>query len=253
MKINFCKLLLLIIGCLFLAPAIRAEIKVIKLSYSNARSIMQTLNQLFGQSIKMAEAPSMNAVIINCDDANILQKIDELVKTLDRKPAVLRFSIKRAADANSRQTDISLGKKGRFRETRSVKNESNLNSVIAIEHRKARITDDSIRIFRYNTYFGEAIQTVTISHGLLVSGHLTDKNTVQLDIWFAAGEDFDSETLLTSVFAPLGHWVSIGGAAESNTQTSPVVKLGDNAKIGQNKSSGHIDRRYDIRVDLVGY
>lgn len=236
---------------IFSSQALMAEIKIIKLSYADPDSLIMTLNQLFGRKVKVAAAPMINALIVNSDDQEILKTIDKLVADLDRKPAMLRFSVQRAANESFQRQEIRLGKSNRFQKSRTQSRETGENSVIAMEYRKARLTDDSIRIFSYPTYFGEAIETIVIARGLMVSGHLTGNNTAQIEVWYSTGEGLDSETLLTQIEAPLGQWVSLGGGSNATSQSTPKLQSGKNPVFSTEKSGGHIDRRYLIKVDLV--
>jgi hypothetical protein len=236
---------------LLTCQSLSAEVKIIKLNYAEPDSVILTLNQLFGKKVKVAAAPMINAVVINSDDKDVLAAIDQLIRDLDHRPALLRFSVQRGSDQSFQQHEIRVGQKNRLQQTRTQSHETGQNSVIALEYRKARLTDDSIRIFSYPTYFGEAIETIIIARGLMVSGHLTGNNSAQIEVWYSTGEGFDSETLLTELEAPLGQWVSLGGSSNENNQSSPEIKIGKNSGFSARKSGSHIDRRYLIKVDLV--
>lgn len=251
------KLLITLMAVFFsltiLANPASAGLKIIKLSYSNPEAIIATLKQLFGNKIKAAAAPSINAIVINCEDPSVLKEIDKLASVLDRRPATLKYSIQRGSDSSQTSTRYSVGRHGKLRREGSNTIEHGTHSVVAVEYRKARLTEDSVRIFNVPTYYGDVNHTVTISHGLMVSGHLTGKYTAQVEVWYSSGKELDSETLLTSISAPIGQWVSIGGANNSSSQKTPSLKLGKNPEIGQTKSGSFINRRYLIKVDLVRY
>ncbi|MEW6711980.1 MAG: secretin N-terminal domain-containing protein [Candidatus Riflebacteria bacterium] len=247
------KLLTILLLCLVFSPFSEAfaELKVLKLKYSNPETMITTITQLFGRDVKVAAAPMINALVVNCDNPEILHEIEKLVGTLDRKPAMLRFSLMRQADSGNTSSEIRLGRNGKFSSTRTTGRELGSNSVVALEYRKARITDDSIRIFSYPSYWGETVQTLTISHGLMVSGHLTDPHHAQLEVWYSSGQELDSETLLTTLHVPLGQWIGLGGADNQTSQNSPEIEIKENSSIGKRKSGGFMDRHYLIKVDPV--
>ncbi len=247
------KLLTILLLCFVFSPLSDAfaELKVLKLKYSNPETMINTITQLFGREVKVAAAPMINALVINCDSPAILHEIEKLVGTLDRQPAMLRFSIMRQADSTNTSSEIKLGRDGKFSSTRTTGRETGSNSVVALEYRKARITDDSIRIFSYPSYWGATVQTLTISHGLVVSGHLTDPNHAQLEVWYSSGQELDSETLLTTLNVPLGQWISLGGADNQTSHNSPEIEIKENSSIGKRKSGGFLDRNFLIKVDPV--
>lgn len=246
-------LLFLLFLQLVTVPSLWAEIRIIKLKYSSPEAFIATIAPLFGRQIKAAAAPAINAVVVNCDNPQIMQQIENLATELDRRPATLRFSLQRTSEDSADHGTIKLGSAGALSQQNTRRSERGSNSVVAMENQKARLTNDSIRIFSYPTYYGEELKTLTISRGLIVSGHLTGPDSAQLEIWYAAGEGLNSETLLTTVNAPLGHWVGIGGIDRQNQQSRPDYSLGKNSSIGINKSGGLLDRHYRIRVDLVSY
>ncbi|GAB4276320.1 MAG: hypothetical protein Kow0029_18160 [Candidatus Rifleibacteriota bacterium] len=215
--------------------------------------MISTLNQLFGKKIRAATAPSINAVVVNCEDPDILTEIDKLTKVLDRKPAILKYSVQRISEGESSTNRLTLGKDGNFKLEHQRTNESGVHSVIATEYRKARLTEDSIRIFTVPAYYGNIAETLTISHGLMISGHLAGTDSAIIELWYSSGQNLDSEAMLTSLSVPLGQWVSIGGANADSSQTSPTLELGENSEFVRRKSNGLIDRRYLIKVDLVRY
>lgn len=228
-----------------------AEIKIVRLKYSEPQSVITTLEQLFGKKVRLAPAPTLNAIVINSDDPAVLREIDRLLQELDQRPAMLRYSVRRLSDQDETSTHLQFGQRSRLSQKQQRLRETGINTVVAQEYRKARITDDSIRIFTYPTYFGEAVETITISHGLMVSGRLTGQNSALLEVWYSSGKELDSETLLTSLEVPLGSWVSLGGAISARGQTNPGYRIGKNSGIEVNKSGGQIDRRYLIKVDRV--
>jgi type II secretory pathway component GspD/PulD (secretin) len=77
---------------LLTCQSLSAEVKIIKLNYAEPDSVILTLNQLFGKKVKVAAAPMINAVVINSDDKDVLAAIDQLIRDLDHRPALLRFS-----------------------------------------------------------------------------------------------------------------------------------------------------------------
>lgn len=226
-----------------------AELKIIRLNYARPEEIISTITQIFAGNVNVAPAPSINAIVINSEDSKLLEEIEKLVSELDRRPNVLRFSVQRLADETTTSQHFQPGRHINHRHQH--KTESKTNSVVVMENRKARITDDTIRIFSYPTYFGETVQAITTSQGLMVSGRVTGNQTVQLEVWYSSGEELDSETLLTMIEAPLGEWISLGGIDTETRRHSPSFKLGKNAEFSVHKNGGQIDRRYLLKVDLV--
>jgi hypothetical protein len=126
--------------------------------------------------------------------------------------------------------------------------------VIALEYKKARFTDDLVRIFHTHSWLGNQTHSVTTSHGLSISGHLTDKEHAQIEVWYSSGKEFESETLLTSLNAPLGQWMQIGGSSRESSDNSPRIQVSPGKpEYRLNKNSGHLDRCYLIKVDMVRY
>jgi hypothetical protein len=242
---------LLFAPLLFLTPVLQAELRVVKLLYSRPEAIKATLQQLFGNKIKAATAPSLNAVVIDCDDPEILKEIDKLVAMLDRKPAMLKFSLKRGADASSQSKSLKLGSQGHFENRKRNNQTANVNTVIALEHRKARITQDMIHIFSYPTWYGQESEAITISHGLRVSGHIISSETAQIDLWYSHGQSLDSETLLTTIQAPLARWISLGGNQKNSTQNSKSTSVQKSGQAAINKTGGYLSRQYFFKVELL--
>ena len=232
---------------------VMAELKIIRLNYSSPDAIIATLNQLFGNRIKAASAPSINAVIINYDEPQVIEEIEKLAAVLDHKPAVLRFSIRRDAESSQTTNQVLVGRNDRFARRTLKSHETGEKSVVAVEFRKARLTDDKIRIFAIPTYLEESAQTLTISHGLMVSGRLIGKDFVQADIWYSNGEGFEAENLLTSLEIPIGQWFDIGGNQQKRSQSSPSLSLGNENQFGKKNSGSFIDRHYLIKIDVIRY
>ncbi|MGM0600598.1 MAG: secretin N-terminal domain-containing protein [Candidatus Rifleibacteriota bacterium] len=245
-----------LITILFLAVCANAfaELQIIKLSYSRPEAVIKVLKKLYGNKIDAASAPSINAIVINSNEPAILEEIDKLAKVLDRRPSVLKYSVKRAARNDRNERSLTFGRNPGFNQTNSSSKQNSVRSVVALEYKKARLTEDLVRIFHTYDWTGSQAHTVTTSHGLLISGHLTDKENAQIEVWYSSGKELESETLLTSMNIPLGTWVEIGTSRRASTQNSPRTKVSPKTTEFQlNKNSGQLDRCYLIKVDLVRY
>ena len=234
-----------------------SEIRVFKLLYASPDSVKGTCEALFRGQATFAAAPQINALIVNTDDAQLFNEIEKLLAALDRRPATLRFTVRNLGSSSYDRQSVGVAG-GRFP---GFNNESQINdrrserSVAVLEFARARFTDDQVRVFSLPGWYGPEVVQITTSHGLKVSGHLTEKNTVMVQIWYAQGSSGgngnDTEFLLTELETVPGHWAEFGGLTQGGSQRQRSVESAGkgNLVVGSNKSQ--TDSQFAIRVDVI--
>ncbi len=248
---------LLLTALLLATASFAGEIRVFKLMYASPDSVAGTCEALFRGQATFAAAPQINALIVNTDDAQLFKEIEKLLAALDRRPATLRFTVRNlGSSSNDRQSvGVSEGRFPRFNNERQSGNRRSERSVAVLEFARARFTDDQVRVFSLPGWYGPEVVQVTTSHGLKVSGHLTEKNTVMVQIWYAQGDGSGSgnntEFLLTELETVPGQWAEFGGLTQGGGQRQHSVAGGGDGglTVGSNKSQ--TDSQFSIRVDVI--
>ena len=253
-------ILILLFLSLIINSSAYAEIKVIKLSYSNPESIVTTLTNLYGNKIKVSAVPMINSIVVNSNNNKIITEIENLIRSLDRKPATLIFTIHRLENDtqhNSLSGYNTAGKKGIAFETKKWQKKSNsFRTITALEFNKASFTDSTLKVFAIPTYYGAEANVITTTRGLKISGQLINNKSVLVSLWYSTGSSFsESEELLTSLEVPLSVWFQIGGSNSNNknNSSSQLLKAKEHGTIdySRNKAKGYINRTYKVKVDII--
>ncbi len=245
------KILTLIVLLLSLCSILDAAgtIKVFRLSYADPASTANVIKSLFGGKVNVATVGSLNAIVVNAQEADLLEEIEKLVKVLDRRPATLRFSIKSDGNANSSVNTFGAHKGGPvLNHANSRSSSSNTRTIVATEFAKAAFTDEMVRIFNIQTYYGQVPIVVSSSRGLKISGRLADDGTVLVQLWYSEGDESEFNQLLTEISAMPGQWISFGGndqVIQSKSNTAGINEI-SGKKIGN-----QIDRRFLLKVDVI--
>lgn len=230
------------------------EIKVFKLNYADPHSVANVITSLFGKQVSVAPATSINAVVVNAGDGQLLDEIARLVAVLDRRPATLRFTMKRDEDRASDNSDLNWANSlPSVRQTTIQQRSSTARTVTALEFAKASITDEVVRVFALPAWPDQQTVLLTTSQGLKISGHLTDQDQVLVQLWFGEGTGMETESLLTELAVPAGVWFSIGGLNNAGTSvgTNAGVSSGNQVEVGRKKTGNQIDRRFLLKVDVI--
>ncbi|PKL39321.1 MAG: hypothetical protein CVV41_21530 [Candidatus Riflebacteria bacterium HGW-Riflebacteria-1] len=247
------KCILLIVALFYVACfADASEIRVFRLNYADPNSVATTIKALFGGKVNAIPVPSLNAVAVSVSDNYEMEEIAKLAAVLDRRPATFRFTVQSDSQGNESSRFIGVQRgRGRAETTRSTTNSTSQRSVVAMEFAKASLTDEIVKIYSYPGWYGPEAVQITTSHGLKVSGHLSDDNRIIVQVWFAQGDQNASEVLLTEVEARAGEWFSLGGLDQSSSQSGYTGSLSRKGQIGHKKTGGQIDRRFMLRVDVI--
>ncbi len=251
----------LILALLILLPiTLFARLEIIKLNYAKPESVVGVIQKLFPGTVTVTAAPMINGIIVKTEMDRDYAAVERLIRSLDRKPAMLKFSIKRMGNDKTKidTTEAKFGAKGGFnRQTSIIKSRSDeVRNITTMEFAKAALTDETLRVFTVPTWYGPESNVITTTRGLKISGHLASGNTVIVEVWYAHGDFDKSEALLTSLEVPIGTWFSIGGNTENRSSKTPVQGFqvgGDNKSINVSKTSntGFIQHQYLIKVDMI--
>ncbi|MDD3147301.1 MAG: secretin N-terminal domain-containing protein [Candidatus Riflebacteria bacterium] len=249
----------LVILCLLLgifcciSPVAATEIRVFKLQYANPDSLVRICENLFAGQATFAASPQINALVVNTDEKELFQQIEKLLAALDRRPATLRFTVKSAGDTRENLHEMKF-RNGQFPRVNSEKTTSSRQSernVIALEFARARFTDDQVRIYSVPGWFGDELAVVTTSHGLSVSGHLTEGGRVLLQVWYAEENGSTTESLLTELEVEAGQWAEFGGLAQGADQRQKTAEASGKGALKIANSKRQTDRRFAVRVDVL--
>lgn len=242
-----------LLALLLFSPAFAAEIRVYRLNYARPESVAAVCTNIFGGQGTFVASPNINALVVNTDDKELFKEIEKLVAALDRKPATLRFSVQSLGESNETQHRLKTGP-GRapgFDTTRTQSSRSSQRSVVALEFAKAAFTDDQIRIFSFPGWYGDETHVLTTSHGLKVSGHVTEAGRIMLQVWYAEDSGSDTEQLLTELEVEAGQWVEFGGLNQGGSDRSRSAGIGRDGSLDLKKGRAQTDRRFAIRVDMI--
>lgn len=254
-KMNALWLMTLVFLSLMLtASCIEAgEIKVFKLRYAEPYSVANTITSLFGKQVNVAPATSINAIVVNAVDGQLLHEIEKLVAVLDRRPATIRFSVKRAENVTS--TANKTGWKNSapiLQQQRSVAQSNETRTITVLEFAKAGFTDELVRVFYFSLGTESESMLLTTSHGLKISGHLTTDDRILAQVWFSTGTVMASEKLLSEIEVPAGVWVAIGGLENtSNEKNNKSALAQTKPEISRKKTGYQIDRRFLLKADII--
>lgn len=230
------------------------EIKVFKLNYADPYSVANVITSLFGKQVTVAPATSINAVVVNTGDSELLREISRLVAVLDRRPAILRFTLKRDESGSADNNDLSwINSQPAARRTTSERSSSSTRTVTALEFARASITDEVIRVFTLPVLPDQQTVLLTTSQGLKISGRIADKNQILVQLWFGDGTGMETESLLTELAVPAGEWFSIGGLNTSGIsgQKNTGISTANGVEAGRKKTGHQIDRRFLLKVDVI--
>lgn len=246
-------LCLLILASLISVTPVQAEITIVKLSYANPDSVIATLKSLYGRKLEASSATMINAIVVRTKDKEILAEIKKLVKSLDRRLSILRFSFKNISTSNSQSKatkysnrSISFHRSNR----KSNNNQQAVHSIAIMEFQKASLTNSISRVVPMGY---EGPMTMTVDRGLQISGHLVNSNSVIVNLWFSAGSFSDSSTLVTTLTAPIGEWFQIGTNQIKNNDkpmTSTSIK-NSNIVVSRDENKSKTEQNFLIKVDLI--
>jgi hypothetical protein len=260
---------LVLICCLlvvFLAPSIalaQTSVKIIKLRYQSPAAMATLLRQTFGSEVRVAEAPTVNGVVISAAQADLLRQAEELVNSLDTTPRTLRYQIRVSGSSSSTLQGGGLnisssghgsgkifGLKPTVRQTRQTVTDGESRTVVGLEGHPVSLTSAITRVEHFDTVWGPQDTMRTEQRGLSVVGRLCGSREVMLEVFYAEGSFNDSRRLITQIQAPLGTWVDLGALDDSGTSRNQDIGLSGNRGQGnrqQLQTSG--SRRYSVMVN----
>lgn len=249
------RLLMFISIFLIVSNVLQAEISVLKLSYASPERVITVLKNLYGRQLEATSAPMINAIIVRTKSDTKLIEIKKLLKSLDRKPAMLRFSISSIGNTQSTNASISFSSKsnqlGNYKTNRITRNNSSNRSITVMEFQKAGLTDSITRVVPLGW---QGASTVTANRGLKISGHLADNGNVIVSLWYSKGGFYDSENIITSVSAPIGQWFNIGTNNrndKSKPSTTELNATNNSLKVTKTSRNEISNQNYRIKVDVI--
>lgn len=243
----------LFLTLLFTAALMATEIRVFKLYYSSPEAVARTCEALFRGHANFAAAPSINALVVNTDDKELFGEIEKLVAELDRRPLTLRFTVRSLGSSSEdlRRLRMTAGKFPDLKNERQVTNRQSERSITVLENARAQFTDDQVRVFSLPGWYGPEVVQLTTSHGLKVSGRVTGKETVMIQVWYAQENGADTEQLLTELEVAVGQWAEFGGLMQDGGQKNRSVEAGKDGGLTVTGGKSQTDSRFAIRVDLI--
>lgn len=247
------RLPVVLLAVFLFSSAFAAEIRVYRLNYARPESVAAVCTSIFGGQGTFVASANINALVVNTDDKELFREIEKLVAALDRKPATLRFSVQSLGESSDIQHRLKTGpgREPGFNTTSTQSSRSSQRSVVALEFAKAAFTDDQIRIYSFQGWYGDETQVLTISHGLKVSGHVTEAGRIMVQVWYAEDSGSDTEQLLTELEVEPGQWVEFGGLTQGGADRSRSAEIGKDGSINLKKGRTQTDRRFSLRVDMI--
>lgn len=242
-----------LLSVFLLSTAFAAEIRVYRLNYARPESVAAVCTSIFGGQGAFVASANINALVVNTDDKELFREIEKLVAALDRKPATLRFSVQSLGESSETQRRLKVGSGHGpgFNTTQTQSSRSSQRSVMALEFAKAAFTDDQVRIYSFPGWYGDETQVLTISHGLKVSGHVTEAGRIMVQVWYAEDSGSDTEQLLTELEVEPGQWFEFGGLAQGGADRSRSAAIDKDGSLSLKKGRAQTDRRFSIRVDMI--
>ncbi|NCB39729.1 MAG: hypothetical protein EOM80_13275 [Erysipelotrichia bacterium] len=249
-NISMLLLFLLIVNCLSSVTA--AEIRIFKLRYASPCSVERVCESLFAGQASFAAAPQINALVVNSDDNALFAEVEKLVLALDCKPAMLNFTVKSLADSkeNAQKLKIQSNSLSGIT-TKNTSSSHSERSITVLEFARARFTDDQIRVYSVPAIYGKESIALTTSHGLKISGHVSDDGRVWVQVWYAEDAADETETLLTELEVEPGCWNEFGGLQQGAKERDISQSFGRISGLRQKSFGCRIARRFAIKVDVV--
>lgn len=253
---SYTNIILYIIISLFICTTAEAATRVVRVRSRGADEVCDTLRQLFGERIRFAPVPSLNAVVIGADTESDLDEAATLLSQLDRRPATFRFTVKRRERGTESEREFRVssrrGKAGRF-ETRQSRNTlAETRTVIGMEGGWHLIADDMIRLESMDTPWGPETAVIRHRQGVEIKGvRSSASGTAIIDVRAASGPEIRTSTILSRLEVPFGRWVSLGGTSGNVADAGSGAGVGHGGGITHRKSSETLLDEWELLVDLA--
>lgn len=220
--------------------------KVIKLRYQTAEQLMPLLRDAMGDRMHIV---GRGDTLIVRGNVRELQELRRLLRQIDKLPASLKITVKRAQEGlSTRQADV-------YR-TEQQQEEANVQSVTVLSGHVAFVSLTKTRMVVESVYnngdglgSGADLAPQERRTGLYVQARLVGnevilKVTTEKENLSRFGlSDLRSSELITTITAPLGQWVKLGGSTHEaqHREQSRVYRTEDSAL--QNTVYVRVDKR----------
>lgn len=238
-------------------PAAEAATRVIKLKAASAGEVIRVLQQTFGRQVRAADAPMINAVVLNADSARTLEQAAALVTELDQPPVSLRFSVRRISEEEARGWQAGLARRhGTTRleadqfSTRG--HDSEVRTVVGLEGYPVALTDETTRVIDMATPWGPQTAVLRAERGLRIVGRRAGEGQAVVEVRYAQGGEAAADVLVSQVSVPLGAWAYLGDVDRAaGSANSGIEVRGSRGGGSVSRRHGRGSQHYLVRVDLA--
>ncbi len=238
-------------------PRAEAAARVIKLKAAAAGEVIRVLQATFGRQVRAADAPMINAVVLNADSARLLEEAAALVAELDQPPVSLRYSVRRISEEEARGWQAGLAHRhGTTRleaeQFSSRGRDSEVRTVVGLEGCPVALTDETTRIIDMATPWGPQTAVLKAERGLRLVGRRAGEGQAVVEVRYAQGGEAAADVLVTQVCVPLGTWTYLGDVSRAaDSADAGVEGQGSRGGGSVSRRRRHGSQHYLVKVDLA--
>lgn len=259
--------LLLLSLTLFTGAAGAEEVlRSFRLQHRTAAELAPVIEPLLGEA--GAVTASGNLLVVRADEA-MVEQVAALLPELDTPPVQLIITVRQAREDLATQSGGSLsGRMGtdgggnasvRIYRNRSTDDTNTAQTIRTLEGRWASIdAGEVVPLTRHRTIIGGGIavtekdtQYVEATRGFRVRARLSgDRVIVELAPHSARADEqgngrFETASATTTISAPLGEWMEIGGTTETRREEGGGITY-------STESAGESESRLQMKVERIG-
>ena len=247
-----------VLFCLSLGCAVQVEAatEVVKLRGQSPEAVADVVRQLYHGRARVAEAPSIQAVVLYAETKELLEEIKRVIRDLDAPPKTLQFSV-RAIEWDARQQTGHSVSLGRHRiipdaaiahlQTRG----SEVRTIRGMEGYPLGLTDQTTRVLPMATPWGPNTMTLTQTRGLKIMGRCSGPDQVIIEVFYASGKDMSTRQILTQLQVPVNTWVDLGDLTSANTTTGGAVSAGQGLHHEHHRRRDRGQTHYLVKVIIL--
>lgn len=245
-----------IIILLLVCTAAEAATRVFRIRSRGAEEVCDTLRQMFGDRMRFAPVPSINAVVVGADTESDLNEAAALLFQLDRRPATLRFTVKRRERGSESRQAFRVSPRrdgtGRFDSRQNSGSLSESRTVTGMEGAWLLIADDMTRLETMETPWGPETAVIRHRQGVEIKGvRGSASGTAIIEVRAASGPEIRTSTILSSLEVPFGRWVSLGGTSGDGADAGAGAAIGRDGGLSHRTSSGRFLDEWELQVELA--
>ncbi|HOY65962.1 MAG TPA: secretin N-terminal domain-containing protein [Candidatus Ozemobacteraceae bacterium] len=244
----------LLAAFLLITGSAEAASRVVKLRSQSPEDVCMMLERLFGDDLRCSPVPSIQAVVLAADTQERLDEAAALISRLDRRPATLRYSVRRRTNSARSVTKIGLSgshPRPEFESRSGTSRDTDRRSVVGMEGAWLRFTDDALRLETVPAPWGPETIAITHRQGIEIRGTRVGTDAAIIELRASSGPEHENRLLLTHIEVPFGRWTELGGVSESDADRNDGYGLGRSGRARlQEKSHSSVDG-WEVLVDLL--